>query len=196
VENNLPKHAQEIYKEARNSAEEQYGEEDRAHRVAWRAVEQKYEKNEMGEWVSKEDRYRAASSPTEVLRSPKRLACLAAAAFYSPELRVECAEVHMDIPIFSNIGGLQYVLPVPLQYRFLVRMCITTSLDRRVLSRRDKRPKSRPSQPRDRIRMRLGIHYIHPLMCLYKYQERLQRSSRRLQLVREKGMALNPLLFE
>ena len=186
MKNNLPKHAQEIYKEAFNSAEEQYGEEDRA-------VEQKYEKNEMGEWVSKEDRYRPASSPTEVLRSPKRLACLAAAAFYSPELRVECAEVHMDIPIFSNIGGLQYVLPVPLQYRFLVRMCITTSLDRRVLSRRDKRPKSRPSQPRDRIRMRLGIHYIHPLMCLYKYQERLQRSSRRLQLVREKGTA--PALF-
>ena len=30
VKNNLPKHAQEIYKEAFNSAEEQYGEEDRA----------------------------------------------------------------------------------------------------------------------------------------------------------------------
>jgi cation transport regulator len=46
VKNNLPKGAQEIYKEAFNSAEEQYGEEDRAHRVAWSAVEQKYEKNE------------------------------------------------------------------------------------------------------------------------------------------------------
>jgi hypothetical protein len=34
VKNNLPKGAQEIYKEAINSAEEQYGEEDRAHRVA------------------------------------------------------------------------------------------------------------------------------------------------------------------
>jgi cation transport regulator ChaB len=34
VKNNLPKHAEEIYKEAFNSAEEQYGEEDRAHRVA------------------------------------------------------------------------------------------------------------------------------------------------------------------
>ena len=31
-------HAQEIYKEAFNSAEEQYGEEDRGHRVAWSAV--------------------------------------------------------------------------------------------------------------------------------------------------------------
>src|SRR4028118_864076 len=31
VKNNLPKHAQEIYKEAFNSAEEQYGEEGRAH---------------------------------------------------------------------------------------------------------------------------------------------------------------------
>ena len=54
VRNNLPKHAQEIYKEAYNSAEEQYGEESRAHRVAWGAVEQKYEKNEKGNWVSKD----------------------------------------------------------------------------------------------------------------------------------------------
>jgi cation transport regulator len=54
VKNNLLKHAQEIYKEAFNSAEEQYGEESRAHRVAWSAVEKKYEKNENGRWVSKE----------------------------------------------------------------------------------------------------------------------------------------------
>jgi cation transport regulator len=54
VRNNLPKHAQDIYKEAFNSAEEQYDEESRAHRVAWSAVEQKYEKNEKGNWVSKE----------------------------------------------------------------------------------------------------------------------------------------------
>jgi cation transport regulator len=54
VRNNRPKHAQEIYKEAFNSAEEQYGEESRAHRVAWSAVENKYEKNEQGNWVSKE----------------------------------------------------------------------------------------------------------------------------------------------
>jgi len=53
VRNNLPKHAQEIYKEAFNSAEEQYGEEDRAHRVAWSAVENKYEKNDQGNWVEK-----------------------------------------------------------------------------------------------------------------------------------------------
>ncbi len=45
VKNNLPKHAQEIYKEAFNSAEE-----SRAHRVAWGAVEQK---NENGNWVEK-----------------------------------------------------------------------------------------------------------------------------------------------
>jgi cation transport regulator len=53
VRNNLPKHAQEIYKEAFNSAEEQYGEESRTHRVAWSAVENKYEKNENGNWVEK-----------------------------------------------------------------------------------------------------------------------------------------------
>ena len=55
VTDNLPKHAQEIYWAAYNSAEEQYDEEDRRHRVAWSAVEQKYEKNEEGEWVEKEE---------------------------------------------------------------------------------------------------------------------------------------------
>jgi len=55
VRDNLPKHAQEIYRAAYNSAEEQYDEEDRRHRVAWAAVEQKYEKNEEGEWVEKEE---------------------------------------------------------------------------------------------------------------------------------------------
>ena len=55
VRNNLPNHAQEIYKEAYNSAEDQYGEESRAHRVAWSAVEQKYEKNDQGNWVEKKD---------------------------------------------------------------------------------------------------------------------------------------------
>ena len=55
VKNNLPKHAQEIYKEAFNSAEEQYDEESRAHRVAWGAVEEKYEKNQNGNWVKKDD---------------------------------------------------------------------------------------------------------------------------------------------
>jgi cation transport regulator len=52
VRDNLPKHAQEIYKEAYNSAWDQYGhEEERAHRVAWGAVERKYRKNEEGKWV-------------------------------------------------------------------------------------------------------------------------------------------------
>lgn len=55
VKNNLPKHAQDIYKEAFNSAEEQYDEESRAHRVAWGAVEEKYEKNQNGNWVKKDD---------------------------------------------------------------------------------------------------------------------------------------------
>ena len=55
VRNNLLKHAQEIYKEAFNSAEEQYGEESRAHRVAWSPVENKYEKNDQGNWVRKKN---------------------------------------------------------------------------------------------------------------------------------------------
>ena len=55
VRDSLPKHAQEIYRAAYNSAEDQYDEEDRHHRVAWSPVEQKYEKNEEGKWVEKED---------------------------------------------------------------------------------------------------------------------------------------------
>lgn len=52
VRDNLPKHAQNIYKEAFNSAWEEYGhEEARAHRVAWGAVERSYHKNADGRWV-------------------------------------------------------------------------------------------------------------------------------------------------
>ena len=51
VRNNLPKHAQEICRATYNSAEEQYGEEERAHRAVWSVVEQKYEKNDEGNWV-------------------------------------------------------------------------------------------------------------------------------------------------
>ncbi|CAN5165429.1 putative cation transport regulator ChaB [soil metagenome] len=53
---NLPKPAQEIYKEAFNGALDEYGEESRAHRVAWSTVETKYEKDENGEWRRKKDR--------------------------------------------------------------------------------------------------------------------------------------------
>lgn len=53
MKNNLPKHAQEIHKMVFNSAEQQYGEEGRAHRVAWGAGEQNYENNDKGNWVQK-----------------------------------------------------------------------------------------------------------------------------------------------
>ncbi len=63
VKDNLPKHAQEIYKEAFNSAwqqyenpEDRYGDDSReevAHKVAWSAVKEKYEK-QAEKWVAKE----------------------------------------------------------------------------------------------------------------------------------------------
>lgn len=57
VKDNLPKHAQEIYKESFNNAEKQYKDksdtEKRAHKVAWHAVKQKYEKGNDGKWHSK-----------------------------------------------------------------------------------------------------------------------------------------------
>jgi cation transport regulator len=63
VKDNLPKHAQEIYKEAYNSAWEQYDEpherrgdasrEETAHKVAWNAVKAKYEKGGDSKWHEK-----------------------------------------------------------------------------------------------------------------------------------------------
>jgi cation transport regulator len=55
VKDNLPHHAQEIFKEAFNSASEEYKEEETAFKVAWSAVKKKYEKNDNDEWVKKEE---------------------------------------------------------------------------------------------------------------------------------------------
>jgi len=56
----LPDHAQDIYKEAFNSAYEEYKDptkrrdsadrEEVAHRVAWNAVKQKYQKGDDNKW--------------------------------------------------------------------------------------------------------------------------------------------------
>ena len=52
---NLPKHAQEIYQAAFNNAWQEYQhDEERAHQVAWAAVENSYEKDGSGRWVKKE----------------------------------------------------------------------------------------------------------------------------------------------
>lgn len=63
VKNVLPGHAQNIYKEAFNSAYDEYknsedrrGDADReevAHKVAWNAVKQKYEKGADDKWHEK-----------------------------------------------------------------------------------------------------------------------------------------------
>jgi cation transport regulator len=53
VRKHLPEHAQRIFLAAFNSAAEQYGEEERAFRVAWSAVERDYEKGEDGQWHRK-----------------------------------------------------------------------------------------------------------------------------------------------
>jgi cation transport regulator len=66
VRENLPEHAQEIYRAAFNNAWDEYKEpgerkkggtrEETAHAVAWSAVEQEYTKDEKsGEWVKKKD---------------------------------------------------------------------------------------------------------------------------------------------
>ena len=63
VRDNVPKHAQESYKEAFNSAWDQYKHpgdrrgdatrEETAHRVAWSAVKEKYAKGDDGQWHPK-----------------------------------------------------------------------------------------------------------------------------------------------
>ena len=60
VKGSLPEHAQELYMEAFNSAWQRYAApesrrgaaslEETAHKVAWNAVKQKYEKDD-GRWV-------------------------------------------------------------------------------------------------------------------------------------------------
>jgi cation transport regulator len=62
VKDNLPKHAQEIYLKAFNNAYDEYKDSDQrrddssreatAHKVAWSAVEKKYEKKD-GKWGTK-----------------------------------------------------------------------------------------------------------------------------------------------
>ncbi|KDE56083.1 ChaB family protein [Methanoculleus sp. MH98A] len=62
----LPEHGRDIYREAFNSAWEQYADpserrnpetsrEEVAHKVAWAAVEHVYEKGPGGEWRQKEE---------------------------------------------------------------------------------------------------------------------------------------------
>ncbi|MED1862776.1 ChaB family protein [Fictibacillus nanhaiensis] len=54
VREHLPHHGQEIYKEAFNSALQEYKEEETAHKVAWSAVKHKYVKTANGKWKSKD----------------------------------------------------------------------------------------------------------------------------------------------
>ena len=67
VRENLPPHAQEIFMKAHNNALQQYlnpkerrggaseSLEEVAHKVAWAAVKQEYEKSASGEWVKKNE---------------------------------------------------------------------------------------------------------------------------------------------
>ena len=63
VRDNVPKHAQEIYKEAFNSAWDEYADKDErrgdqsreevAHKVAWSAVKKEYRKGDDDKWHAK-----------------------------------------------------------------------------------------------------------------------------------------------
>lgn len=61
IKNNLPAHAQTIYRKAYNNAWDQYDKpsereqggsrEEVSHRVAWSAVKKKYKKSDSDKWV-------------------------------------------------------------------------------------------------------------------------------------------------
>lgn len=61
VQGNLPEHAQDIYRNAYNSAFDQYDkpkdreggatQEETAHKVAWSAVKNSYKKSNNDEWI-------------------------------------------------------------------------------------------------------------------------------------------------
>ena len=63
VKHVLPEHAQDIYQAAFNNAWQEYADaserqdgsdrEETAHKVAWSAVKQKYDKTESGSWEEK-----------------------------------------------------------------------------------------------------------------------------------------------
>lgn len=63
VKGKLPEHAQDIYREAFNSAYQEYRDpekrrgnmslEEVAHAVAWKAVEKVFTKDDSGKWVKK-----------------------------------------------------------------------------------------------------------------------------------------------
>jgi len=87
VRDHVPKHAQEIYKEAFNSAWEGYadkderrGEESReeaAHKVAWAAVKKKYRKDDDGDWHANSPgivrtRHEAGRAPVEIRARRRR----------------------------------------------------------------------------------------------------------------------------
>ncbi|MEM5010879.1 ChaB family protein [Niallia taxi] len=54
VQDNLPHHAQEIFKEAFNSALDEYHKEETAFKVAWSAVKNIYHKDNDGNWTAKD----------------------------------------------------------------------------------------------------------------------------------------------
>ena len=53
VKDNLPAHAESIFRKAFNNALDEYKSERSAFRVAWSAVKRMYEKNSEGKWVKK-----------------------------------------------------------------------------------------------------------------------------------------------
>lgn len=53
IRDHLPEHAQTIFREAFNNAHKEYNSEERAFKVAWGAVKNKYEKSAEDKWVLK-----------------------------------------------------------------------------------------------------------------------------------------------
>ena len=72
VKDNLPDHAQDIWREAFNSAYEQHKDDERAAKIAWGAVKESYEKKDE-KWVKKAELTEAIKAFTDALAEVKRV---------------------------------------------------------------------------------------------------------------------------
>ena len=116
VKNNLPEHAQTIFRGAFNSAFEQYkGNEKTAFRVAWSAVKTKYQQDTKGKWHSKKGTKKVAGMDEELQKiSQAERDKIPASDFVDPKGRRFYVKVPQDVAdAVSSYGRADPKIPFP-----------------------------------------------------------------------------------
>lgn len=91
----MPKHAQEIWISAFNNAIKQYdGDEERANKVAYAAVKQKYEQDKSGKWMAKESEVSMKNKSSEAVHPHGNHECICSECGHKimVEANAECKE--------------------------------------------------------------------------------------------------------